>query len=671
MKYTTSYMICISIGDYGLDACRKALRRCEKYRKQYPDLVAEIRLDLCGLGENEVHELFSASRIPLIATCMKRSSHLCVAAVMAGAAYVDINVFSYIGLRPQEQAMLRSRGNRLILSFHDYQMTPGTAALAKVYREAVKAGADIVKIVTTATCTEDALRVLDLYKMQREGRLGRKVVPLTAFTMGDAGRFSRLEAHRLGAPFIYCALRKKYIVAPGMFTMDEVENFHEQAVVSGTVAMPASKSVAQRAIIAAMLAKGESEFHNCTRCRDIDSAIGVAKQFASETYFDKGGDLIIRGGFPPEKKKNDSPFSDLISMSIQNIQGNRTAFVGESGLLSRLCIPVMAQLGESVTVTGEGSLMDRHMYGCKEAMEEMGASCILTAGETLPAVVCGPIKGGEITISGKKGSQFITGLLMALPLSRKDSVLRVQNATSVPYILLTVDVMQKFGVRADWHREGDELVFSIPGKQKYMPAEMTFEGDWSAAVNFIVAAAVFGSLTITGLNLNTIQADKKIIEVVRGCGATVEELPDDGGIRVTRGSLRAFDFDATDSPDLVPALSVLAAFSEGTSHFTGVARLRNKESNRPVVMEEGLRAMGVPAKVDGDTMEITGMSLTRRMLEGQMLKGGNFHTFSDHRVAMALKVASLGCASKVTLDSIDCIDKSFPGFLKLFESIHQ
>ena len=564
---------------------------------------------------------------------------------------------------------MRSRRTKIILSFHDYQMTPGTDALVKVYREAVAAGADIVKIVTTAETTADALRVLDLYKLLEDGRMGRKKVPLIAFAMGNAGRFSRLEAHRQGAPFTYCALKQKYIVAPGMFTVEEVESFQDRTAVSGTVDMPASKSVAQRAIIAAMLAKGESEFHNCTRCRDIDSAIGVAKQFAQEAYVDKGGDLIIRGGFPPEKKKNDSPFSSLISMSMQS--GGRTAFVGESGLLSRLCIPVVAQFGESVTVTGEGSLMDRHMYGCKEAMEELGASCILTAEETLPAVVCGPIKGGEITISGKKGSQFITGLLMALPLSKKDSVLRVQNATSVPYILLTVDVMQKFGVTVEWHREGDELVFNIPGKQKYSPTEMTFEGDWSAAVNFIVAAAIFGSLTIKGLNLGTIQADKKILDVVRGCGASVEELPDGGGIRVSRGSLRAFDFDATDSPDLVPALSVLAAFSEGTSHFSGVARLRNKESNRPVVMEEGLNAMGVPARVDGDTMDITGISLARRIVEGKMLKGGNFHTFSDHRVAMALKVASLGCSSKVTLDSTDCIDKSFPGFLKLFESIHQ
>ena len=661
-------MICVSIGNFGLDACKKALKRCEKYRKQFPELVAEIRLDLCGLDEDEVRDLFSTSTIPLIATCMKRNSYLYGQAVLAGAAYVDINVFSYIGLKEEDKAVLRRKKTKVILSFHDYQKTPSTDALVKVYKEAVAAGADIVKIVTNADSVEDALRVLALYRMQREGKLGRKKVPLVAFAMGEKGRFSRLEALHLGSPFVYCALKKKYIVAPGMFLMEEVENFRDRTVVEGSVPMPASKSIAQRAIIAAMLAKGESEFHNCTRCRDIDSAIGVARQFAQEAYIDNGGDLIIRGGFPPEKKKEQSPFSGLVSMSMQNIQGDRTAFVGESGLLSRLCIPVVAQFGESVTVTGEGSLLDRHMYGCKEAMEELGASCILTAQETLPAVVCGPIKGGEITISGKKGSQFISGLLMALPLSRKDSVLRVQHATSVPYILLTVDVMEKFGVKVQWHREDDELVFNIPGKQKYSPAEMTFEGDWSAAANFIVTAAIFGRLTVTGLNPQSLQADSRILDVVRESGASVEVLPE--GLRVSRGCLRAFDFDATNSPDLLPALSVMAAFAEGTSHFTGVARLRNKESNRPVVMEEGLRKMGVDAKVDGDEMVVTGMCLSRRMLEGRMLKGGSFATFSDHRVAMALKIASLGCDSKVTLDSTDCIDKSFPGFLKLFDSIH-
>lgn len=660
-------MICISIGDYGLDACRKALRRCEKYRRQYPDLVAEIRLDLCGLNENEVGELFSSSSVPLVATCMKRSSHLYESAVLAGAAYVDVNVFSYINLKKENRLLLRGKKTKVILSFHDYQMTPSLEELAKVYRSAVEAGADIVKIVTTAYTTEDALRVLDLYRLLREGRMGTSKVPLIAFAMGDSGRFSRLEAVSLGSPFIYCALRRKYVLAPGMFTVDEIAAQDAYRRVEGTVSMPASKSIAQRAIIAAMLAKGESEFHNCTRCRDIDSAIGVAKQFAAEAYMDKGDNLVIRGGFPPEKKKDDSPLLGLVSMSIQNIQGVRTAFVGESGLLSRLCIPVVAQFGESVTVTGEGSLLDRHMYGCKEAMEDLGASCLLTAGETLPAVVSGPIKGGEITISGKKGSQFISGLLMALPLSRKDSVLRVQNATSVPYILLTVDVMSKFGVKVEWHREGEEMVFVIPGRQKYVPAEMTFEGDWSAAANFVVAAAVFGSLEITGLNMDTLQADKRILEVVRRCGAAVTECKN--GVKVSRGSLRAFDFDATDSPDLLPALSVMAAFSEGTSHFTGVARLRNKESNRPVVMEEGLRRMGVDARVDGDMMEVTGISLMRRIVEGRMLKGGSFATFSDHRVAMALKIASLGCDSPVTLDSTDCIDKSFPGFIKLFDSI--
>ena len=249
-------MICVSIGNFGLDACRKALKRCEKYRRQFPDLVAEIRMDLCGLGEDEVRELFSESRIPLIATGIKRSGGLYEQAVLAGAAYVDINVFTYINLKKENKALLKGKRTKVILSFHDFQGTPSTESLAKVYKEAVAAGADIVKIVTLADSTEDALRVLDLYRMLREGRLGRKKVPLVAFAMGEKGRFSRLEALNMGSPFIYCALKKKYIVAPGMFVMDEVENFEDRTRVEGTVAMPASKSIAQRAVIAAMLAKG-------------------------------------------------------------------------------------------------------------------------------------------------------------------------------------------------------------------------------------------------------------------------------------------------------------------------------------------------------------------------------------------------------------------------------
>ncbi len=658
-------MFCISIGDYGLDACRKALKRCEKYRKIYPDLLAEIRLDLCGLTEREVQELFMNSDIPLIATCMKRSSHLYEAAVLAGAAYVDVNVFSYSNILKEYKGPFRGKDTKLILSFHDYSSTPSLPALSEIYREAVALGADIVKIVTTADKTEQAIRTLALYRLLRDGKLGKKV-PLIAYSMGEAGRFSRIEAVKLGAPYLYCALKQKMIVAPGMFTIDEATEILDRSEVSGDVSIPASKSIAQRAIIAAMLSKGESEFHNFSRCRDIDAAVAVARQFAKEVYTDQGS-LIIRGGFSSEKKKETNPYSNLLSMSMQGVNGSKTAFVGESGLLSRLCIPVVAQFGDSVTITGEGSLLNRHMYGCKEVMEELGATCILTAEETLPAVVSGPIKGGEITVSGKKGSQFISGLLMALPLSRKDSVLTVTSPTSIPYIMLTLETIHQFGINIDWKYEGENLVFNIPGKQKYSGTEMTIEGDWSSAANFVVMAAIFGTAKIHGVNKDSLQADRRIIDIARGSGAVIRELPD--GYRISRGTLKAFRVDIRNTPDLLPILSVMAAFAEGTSTFSGIARLKNKENNRPLVMSEQLSRLGVETEINGDIMEVKGISYTRRIVEGKLLKGASLDTFSDHRVAMALKIASLGADAKVVLDNTDCIDKSFPGFLKIFNSM--
>lgn len=658
-------MFCISIGDYGLDACRKALKRCEKYRKAFPDLLAEIRLDLCGLTEKEVEDLFIHSEIPLVATCMKRSSHLYEAAVTAGAAYVDVNVFSYSNILKEHKGTFRGKDTKLILSFHDYSSTPSLPALSEIYKEAVSLGADIVKIVTTADKTEQAIRVLTLYRLLRDGKLGKQV-PLIAFAMGEAGRFSRIEAVKLGAPYLYCALKQKMIVAPGMFTIDEATEILRRNEVSGEIRIPASKSIAQRAIIAAMLSKGESEFHNFTRCRDIDAAVAVAKQFANEVYADHGS-LIVRGGFSAEKKKEANPYSDLLSMSIQGVSGTKTAFVGESGLLSRLCIPVVAQFGESTTITGEGSLLTRHMYGCKEVMEELGATCLLTAEETLPAVVSGPIKGGEITVSGKKGSQFISGLLMALPLSKKDSVLRVTTPTSVPYIMLTIETIRKFGIEMEWKYDGEDLVFDIPGKQKYSGTEMTLEGDWSSAANFVAMAAIFGTVTILGVNKDSLQGDRRIIDIAKGSGAIITELKD--GYKISRGILKAFRVDITNTPDLLPILSVMAAFAEGTSTFSGVARLKNKESNRPLVMSEQLQKLGVETTINGDIMEVKGISYTRRAVEHKLLKGASLNTFSDHRVAMALKVASLGADAKVVLDSTDCIDKSFPGFLKIFNSM--
>lgn len=657
-------MICISIGEYGLEACKKALKKCEKIRRDFPDLVAEMRLDLCGLNPSEVTELFLCSKIPLIVTCRKRSRDLYQPAVLAGAAYADIEVISSRKVITGLFESFRGKNVKKILSYHDYQRTPPINELISIYNQAVEYGADIVKIVTTSNTLDEVERILSMYELHRNGKLAKKV-PLIAFSMGNYGAYSRFESNNMGSPLIYCSLLAKNALVPGMPSIDKVREQFSHPKVEGTVSIPTSKSVAQRAIIAAILAKGESRFHNFTRCGDIDAALVVARQLKAKYTME--GDLLSIRGTVLSKEKNKTPFQTTDFNSAIFLQDQISIFVGESGLLSRLCIPLAAQLGESVTITGEGSLLGREMCGCKEALEQFKAKCILTAEDTLPAQVCGPLSGGKVTVSGNKGSQLISGLLMALPLCKKDSEITVVNVTSVPYIMLTVDLIRKFGIDVSFTMDDDTMVFYIPGKQKYSPVEMTLEGDWSSAANFVVAAAIFGDLLLQGLDVASHQADRDVMDIVKGCGAIVEKTPK--GIRVHRGHLHPFEYDATHSPDLFPILTVLAAFCEGTSIIKGLNRLKNKECNRTIAICQELGKMGINMELEGDSLIVYGESLSRREMEDNMLKGGDYQSFADHRIAMALKVASLGCREKVHVDNLDCVGKSFPTFLELFASI--
>lgn len=657
-------MFCISITDYNFDDCAKSVRKCEKLLKKYPDLIAEVRLDLCNLSEKETRELFLESKVPMIAVCRKSTRHLAEAAVQSGARYIDIDVLSSDSFFQSLAPTLKKRNLKKILSYHNYTTTPSLSELEDICRRGAKRGADIIKIATQANSIQDAERIMQLYGLHKEGKLG-KGTTLLAFAMGSVGRYTRVEALNIGAPFMYCTLSAGDKWNIGQFSYKQMEKIAIGNRIEGEISIPASKSVAQRAIIAASLAKGESEFHNLSRCDDIDYALGVVKQIGAGV--DVLGDTVTihSKGFK-EISKLTSPMPHILSSSFIT-PNTLNLFVGESGLLSRLCIPIAAQLGEGVTITGAGTLLGREMYGCKESLEEFDAKCILTADNTLPAVVSGPLSGGDVTISGKKGSQLISGLLMALPLSKKNSTLTVTNATSLPYIKLTLDIVRKFGIAIECSEEGGNLVFNVPGKQKYLPASFSIEGDWSSASNFIVAAALFGDLLIKGLNMESFQADRAIVDIIRNCGGYIKE--EDGGIRVKASHLRAFDYDATNSPDLFPVLAVLAAYCEGESSIKGVDRLRTKESNRKESIMENLQKMGVKVEVEDGTMYIEGISYARRIVEGKNISKGTYKSFNDHRIAMAVHLASLGTPEKMGVDREECINKSFPQFLTMFKSL--
>lgn len=668
-------MICISLGNKGVDAIKSALVRCEEFvdeaRSRYGvGLAVEIRIDLSELEEEDVTEVFHSTTLPLVATCRTTSRYdeqakrrLLMRAMDAGAAYIDMDMDAAQHIFSEVRRYAQKLGVKVIASYHNFRETPTRELLLQEIKKAIKLKADIVKIVAKEESVDDCERILSLYEENEYLEKGK--IKLMAFAIGRTGTYTRLESHRFGAPMMYFTLDDTSKTAEGQVHFSQFRNLTPSKHVAGSVQIPSSKSVAQRTILAASMAKGKSVFENFCTCDDVDAALGIAKQLGAKVTLD-GSCLEIQGIRFPKEVHQKIPFFGEMTTSMLAPE-TLHLFVGESGLLSRITIPIAAQIGEGVTITGEGSLLRREMYGCKEALEIFGASCLLSDKETLPALVNGPLTGGEYKLSGKKGSQLISGLLMALPLSRKDSVLEVEEATSIPYILLTLRTIKLFGIDISFKRKDDNLIFKIPGKQQYKAAHLTLEGDWSSASNFFVAAAIFGDVLVKGLDTKSYQADRVILDILKECGARVSKTR--FGIRVRFGRLRAFEYDATHSPDLFPILTVLAAFCEGKSVLYGVNRLINKESNRADAIYHEFRKMGMEVTIDGDRMEVEGMSLVRRIFSGNLLQGGEFSSRSDHRIAMALRVASLGCHGEVILDDTKCIGKSFPCFESLFEPL--
>ena len=265
-----------------------------------------------------------------------------------------------------------------------------------------------------------------------------------------------------------------------------------------------------------------------------------------------------------------------------------------------------------------------------EIMEAFEAECQSdTDPVRVPLTVKGPLKAGRAEISGKHGSQLISGLLMALPFADRNSSLIVHEPKSIPYTFITLEVLKKFGIRVGndmfggrdfLESDGDwslctEMVFKVKGGQKYRAANINLEGDWSAAANFLVAGAVFGRTELSGLDTTSLQADLSIMDILMDAGASLSQLDGDkGNITAQRAPLKAFSADASNCPDLFPIVSVLAAFCQGTSRLAGVGRLANKESDRAKAIIGMLTQMGVKACIEKDELIIEGYTLAQRLM---------------------------------------------------------
>lgn len=393
----------------------------------------------------------------------------------------------------------------------------------------------------------------------------------------------------------------------------------------GTIDAPPSKSLTQRAIAAGLLSGGTTVIHHPSFCNDSVAAMGIARVLGAVVTEEKDAITVSRGEMPT-------------GPVIMNC--------GESGLALRMFAPVSALLCDSVSVTGEGSLMRRPVTMIGEALSQLGVR-VETSGGLLPLQLSGRLQAGRALVDGSTGSQLLTGLLMALPLAKGESRLDVANLTSKPYIGLTVDLLSAFGIKVinDGFR-----TFTIPGGQAYRAQEYTVEGDWSGAAFLLVAGATGGGVTVRNLNEGSMQADRAVMSALRDAGAVLEAA--DGSIKVSWSRLSSFTFDATDSPDLFPPLAALAARCDGASTIRGVGRLRHKESDRAEAIADVLGAMGISVRFSEDALVITG---------GQA-KGAVVSSHNDHRIAMMAAVMAASAAGPVTITGAEAVAKSYPGF---------
>lgn len=409
--------------------------------------------------------------------------------------------------------------------------------------------------------------------------------------------------------------------------------------INGTLTVPASKSFMQRALAAALLRKGETVIHNPGISHDDLAALQIIQHLGA-TVHQQSDQIIVRSN-------GISPISS-------------TVHCGESGLSVRMFLPIIAVSDQLTTISGEGSLLSRPMDVYDAILPQLQVD-IQSNGGRLPVQVKGPLVPADIQVDGSLSSQFITGLLMAYSAAgASDKTIHVLGLKSRPYIDLTLQVMQDFGLKVPRHQQYEYFYFDVENASATdATLHYRVESDWSSASFLIVAAAISGTVTLKGLNVHSAQADKKMLEVLTLAG--VHFLWNDDALTVTNANrIQPFEFDATDCPDLFPPLAVLAAFALGTSVIKGVTRLAHKESNRGVTLQQELGKLGVSIELSGDDMIVHGT---------EYIQSATVHSRHDHRIAMACAVAALKANGCCTIEEAEVVNKSYPDFYKHLQQL--
>lgn len=403
--------------------------------------------------------------------------------------------------------------------------------------------------------------------------------------------------------------------------------------VKGNITAPTSKSSMQRACAAALLHDGTTLINNPGRSNDDLAALDIIQKLGAKIVMDTGSAIEINAaGIQP------------VSPEIN---------CGESGLSIRMFTPIAALSSAPITINGSGSLLKRPMNFFDEIFPQLGIKISSDSG-MLPIKIEGPLQANAITIDGSLSSQFLTGLLFAFAKAAKEPVtITVNNLKSKPYIDLTLQVMKHFGY--DVVNNNYESFTIQPGNQlTHQIIRYTVEGDWSGGAFLLVAGAVSGNITVTGLDVFSTQADKAILQALINCGANISIAEKQISFGAPLGeSGRAFHFNATDCPDLFPPLVALAAYCHGTTAIEGVSRLAHKESNRGLTLQDEFAKMGIEIILQEDIMLVKG---------GTGVSGAAVHSRHDHRIAMACAVAALNASGAIVIEEAEAVNKSYPDF---------
>jgi len=414
----------------------------------------------------------------------------------------------------------------------------------------------------------------------------------------------------------------------------------------GEQVAPASKSSMQRACAAALLHRGTTRILNPGHSNDDLAAIDVIQKLGA----------IVKTEDASKEKINSTSII-VHSNGVQPIGG--TMNCGESGLGIRMFTPIAALSDQSITVEGIGSLLKRPMHFFDTIFPKLGIEIQSQAGY-LPIQIKGPLKPANIEVDGSLSSQFLTGLLMAFAATENtNAVIEVQGLKSKPYIDLTLSVLNTFGWKVQ-HQDYKRFEFlAHPPLADHI--DYTVEGDWSGAAFLLVAGAIAGPIVVKGVQLNSTQADKAVMQALKDAGASIDinenaiqigPAKDKAGVV---GSLKAFEFDATHCPDLFPPLVALAAVCNGVTILHGVSRLAHKESDRGLTLQKEFAKLGIRIELNEDRMMVYG---------GTGIKGAEVFSQHDHRIAMACGVAALCADGPITITDAEAVNKSYTDFFK-------